>query len=124
MTPTMSTTSSVQPAKASHDEGRLLSSDVVGVAAAVVLGAMLTILDTTIVNVALPVLGRDLGASIATIQWVPTIYLLAFVAVIPLTGWASDRFGAKRVWLAALGLFLIGSLLCAVAQSIGQLLAA
>src|SRR4051794_9650935 len=103
---------------------RLWTPELAGVAIAVILGALMTILDATIVNVALPVLGRDLGASITTIQWVPTIYLLAFAAVIPLTGWASDRFGAKRVWLSALALFLVGSLLCTIAQSVPQLLAA
>ena len=103
---------------------RLWTPEVIGIATAFVLGAMLTILDATIVNVALPVLGKDFGASVATIQWIPTIYLLAFAAVIPLTGWASERFGAKRVWLTALALFLVGSLLCAAAQSVPQLLAA
>jgi EmrB/QacA subfamily drug resistance transporter len=103
---------------------RLWTPEVVGIATAFVLGAILTILDATIVNVALPVLARDFDASVATIQWVPTIYLLSFAAVIPLTGWASERYGAKRVWLVALALFLAGSLLCAAAQSVPQLLAA
>src|SRR3954468_13978839 len=88
----------------------LFSRDLLGVATAVVLGAVLTILDATIVNVALPALGRDLGASIATIQWVPSLYLLAFPAVTPVPGWASERIGAKPLWLVALGLFLTGSL--------------
>jgi len=103
---------------------RLWTPEIIGIATAFVLGAVLTILDATIVNVALPTLATDFHASVATIQWVPTIYLLAFAAVIPLTGWASERFGAKRVWLAALALFLAGSLLCAASQTIGQLLAA
>ena len=103
---------------------RLWTPEVIGIATAFVLGAMLTILDATIVNVALPVLARDFDASVATIQWVPTIYLLSFAAVIPLTGWASERFGARRVWLTALSLFLVASLLCAAAQSVPELLAA
>src|SRR3954453_17245424 len=103
---------------------RLFTPEVAGVAIAFVLGAVLTILDATIVNVALPVLARDLHASISTIQWVPTIYLLSFAAVIPMTGWATERYGAKRVWLTALTLFVAGSLLSAAAQSVGQLLAA
>src|SRR3954451_1056185 len=103
---------------------RLWTPETVGVAAAFVLGAILTILDATIVNVALPVLAKDFHASIATIQWVPTIYLLAFAAVIPITGWASERFGPKRVWLTALTLFLVGSLLCAASQTTAELLAA
>src|SRR3954468_4230610 len=103
---------------------RLFTREGIGVAVAFVLGAMLTILDATIVNVAVPVLARDLHASIATIQWVPTIYLLSFAAVIPLSGWATERYAAKRLWLAALTLFVVGSLLAAAAQSVGQLLAA
>jgi MFS family permease len=92
-------------------------------AGVVVLGAITTILDATVVNVALPTLGRDLHTSISTVQWVPTIYLLAFASVIPLSGWASARFGARRVWIGALALFMIGSLSCGLAPSVGALVA-
>lgn len=92
-------------------------------AVVVVLGAIMTILDATIVNVAIPTLGQDLHTSILTIQWVSTIYLLAFASVIPLSGWAAGRFGAKSVWLASLGLFMLGSLLSGLSPSIGALLA-
>src|SRR2546430_3218695 len=102
---------------------RTLTPEIVALAAVVVLGTIMTILDATIVNVALPTLGRDFRTSITTIQWVPTIYLLAFASVIPLTGWASERFGARRVWLASLGLFMLGSLLSGVAWSVGALIA-
>ena len=70
----------------------------------------------------LPTLGRDLHTSIPVIQWVPTIYLLAFASVIPLTGWTAGRFGARRVWLASLGLFMAGSLLAGLSPSIGALI--
>src|SRR5215470_10138679 len=100
----------------------LLTREILTLAAVFVLGAIMTILDATIVNVALPTLGQEFGASIATIQWVPTIYLLAFASVIPLTGWASDRFGAKRVWLASLTAFMAGSLLCGLSGSIPGLI--
>src|SRR5919201_6524873 len=82
---------------------RLLTPEILALAAVVVLGTIMTILDATIVNVALATLGRDFETSISTVQWVATIYLLAFASVIPLTGWASERFRAKRVWLASLG---------------------
>ena len=82
----------------------------------------MTILDATIVNVALPTLGRDFSTSISTIQWVPTIYLLAFASVIPLSGWASERFGTKRLWLASLAAFMLGSLLCGLSGSVGELI--
>jgi MFS family permease len=59
----------------------------------VVIGAIMSILDTTIVNVALATLGRDLHASLATVQWVSTGYLVALAMAITMTGWASERFG-------------------------------
>jgi EmrB/QacA subfamily drug resistance transporter len=87
------------------------------------LGAVMSILDTTIVNVALATLGKDLHANLATIQWVVTGYLLSLAAVIPVTGWASRRFGAKRVFLVSLVLFTLGSLLCGLATTATELIA-
>jgi EmrB/QacA subfamily drug resistance transporter len=86
------------------------------------LGAVMSILDTTIVNVALATLGKDLHSSLATIQWVVTGYMLSLAAVIPVTGWASRRFGAKRVFLTSLILFTLGSLLCGLATSDTELI--
>jgi EmrB/QacA subfamily drug resistance transporter len=87
------------------------------VAGVVVLGMLMSILDTTIVNVALRTLGHDLHSSISQIQWVVTGYLLSLAAVIPITGWAARRYGAKRVYMISLVLFTAGSALCAVAAS-------
>ncbi len=87
------------------------------IAGVVILGMIMSILDTTIVNVALRTLGEDLHSSIAQIQWVVTGYLLSLAAVIPVTGWAARRFGAKRVYMTSLVLFTVGSALCAVAAS-------
>jgi EmrB/QacA subfamily drug resistance transporter len=87
------------------------------IAGVVILGMIMSILDTTIVNVALRTLGHELHSSIAQIQWVVTGYLLALAAVIPVTGWAARRFGAKRVYMTSLVLFTAGSALCAVAAS-------
>ena len=86
-----------------------------------VVGALAPLLDSTIVNVAIPTLGRDLHADVAAVQWVSTAYLLALAMAIPVTGWAADRVGAKRLWLASLTLFLIGSMLCGVAWDLGSL---
>ena len=72
-----------------------LDREVYVVAAVVVIGVVMSILDTTIVNVALETLSRELDAPLDTIQWVSTGYLLALATVIPLTGWASERFGAE-----------------------------
>jgi EmrB/QacA subfamily drug resistance transporter len=102
---------------------RGLPREVLVLGVVVVLGTIMTVLDLTIVNVAIPTLGRDLEASISTIQWVLTGYMLAFASVIPLTGWASERFGAKRVWLVSLLVFLLGSTLSGAAWSIGSLIA-
>src|SRR4051795_8831290 len=88
----------------------------------VIVGSIMSILDTTIVNVALDRLGRDLHTSIANIQWVVTGYLLSLAAVIPVSGWVARRFGAKRVYLASLVLFTAGSVLCGVASSATELI--
>src|SRR3954466_8357488 len=100
-----------------NNSDRMFTPEVIGVAVAFVLGALLTILDATIVNVAVPVLARDLHASVSTIQWVPTIYLLSFAAVIPVSGWATERYGGNCVWLSALALFAIRALPSAAAPS-------
>jgi EmrB/QacA subfamily drug resistance transporter len=92
------------------------------IAGIVILGSIMSILDTTIVNVALDRLGEELNTSIAHIQWVVTGYLLSLAAVIPISGWAGRRFGAKRVYLSSLVLFTIGSILCGVASSATELI--
>src|SRR4051794_3610894 len=91
-------------------------------ASVVVLGTIMSILDTTIVNVAIETLGRDLDASLNSIQWVSTGYLLALATVIPLTGWAMERFGGKRMWMLSVTLFLCGSTLCGLAWSTTSLI--
>jgi EmrB/QacA subfamily drug resistance transporter len=87
------------------------------IAGVVILGMIMSILDTTIVNVALHTLGHDLHSTISQIQWVVTGYILSLAAVIPVTGWAARRFGAKRVYMTSLVLFTAGSALCALAAS-------
>ena len=103
--------------------GEGLSREILVLAGVVILGTIMTVLDLTVVNVAIPTLASDLGASIPAIQWVMTGYLLAFATVIPLTGWAAERFGARRAWIFALLLFLAGSVLAGAAWSIGSLIA-
>jgi len=92
------------------------------ISAVVVIGSIMSILDTTIVNVALETLSRELHATIDKIQWVANGYLLALAAVIPVTGWAARRFGAKRVYLTSLILFTAGSALCGLATSVNELI--
>src|SRR3954465_5277627 len=92
------------------------------ISAVVILGSIMSILDTTIVNVALATLGRELDSTIAEIQWVVTGYTLSLAAVIPVSGWAARRFGAKRGYLTSLVLFTVGSALCGLAASATQLI--
>src|SRR5438105_7968201 len=99
-----------------------IDSHVWRVSMVVLIGSIMSILDTTIVNVALATLGRELHRTIADIQWVVTGYLLALAAVIPVTGWAARRFGAKRVYLVSLVLFTAGSVLCGLATSTTELI--
>jgi EmrB/QacA subfamily drug resistance transporter len=99
-----------------------IESRVWRIAFVVIIGSIMSALDTTIVNVALDTLGSDLHKSIANTQWVITGYMLSLAAAIPLTGWAARRFGAKPVYLLSLVLFTAGSALCGVAQSLDQLI--
>src|SRR3954471_2438329 len=94
------------------------------IAIVVILGAIMSVLDTTIVNVALDTLSRDLHTSLDGIQWVVTGYMLALAAVIPVTGWAATRFGSRRLYLISLVLFTAGSALCGLAWSSESLIAA
>src|SRR3954467_9372855 len=101
-----------------------LSPHVSRIAIVVILGAIMSVLDTTIVNVALDTLSRDLHTSLDGIQWVVTGYMLALAAVIPVTGWAATRFGSRRLYLISLVLFTAGSALCGLAWSPESLIAA
>ena len=103
--------------------GSSLPEHVRPIAVVVIVGAVMSILDTTIVNVALQTLREDLGASLATIQWVSTAYLLALAAVIPLTGYAAERLGPRRVWMSVVTGFVLSSALCGLAWSPGVLIA-
>src|SRR3954452_17010804 len=99
------------------DRALLLLSSVV------VLGTIMSILDTTVVNVAINTLAQEFNTTLTTIQWVSTGYTLALATVIPLTGWIADRFGTKRLYMTSIGLFLAGSILSGLAWSAGSLIA-
>jgi EmrB/QacA subfamily drug resistance transporter len=100
-----------------------LDRALLGIATVVVLGSIMSILDTTIVNIAINHLSEDFDSPLPTIQWVATGYLLALATVIPLTGWAADRFGTKRLYMTSLTLFLAGSALSGMAWSAHSLIA-
>lgn len=109
--------------KAARPAAPGLDRAVIVIGLVVICGQIMAILDTTIVNVALDTLSRDLHASLSSTQWVITGYLLSLGLVVPLSGWATQRFGTKRVWIAALALFTLGSALSGLAWSIGVLIA-
>lgn len=90
---------------------------------AILVGAAAVVFDSTILSVAIPTLSADFDAPLDDIQWVVTGYLLAMFAVIPVTGWAQARFGGKRLWLAALTVFTVGSALCGFAWDAPSLIA-
>jgi len=100
-----------------------LDRALMSVAVVVVLGAIMSILDTTVVNVAISHLSTTFDTSLETIQWIVTGYTLALATVIPITGWAADRFGTKRLYMLSLGLFLCGSILSGLAWSAESLIA-
>ncbi|MBB3130372.1 MFS family permease [Paenibacillus rhizosphaerae] len=84
---------------------------------AIIVGMIMVILDSTVVNVAVPNLVSYFHTDLKTIQWAITGYTLALSAVIPLAGWMTDRFGSKQVFLATIIMFVIGSALCSMAQT-------
>ncbi len=100
-----------------------LDKGVLVVAGVVVLGAIMSILDITVVSVALETFQNEFSATSAQVAWTMTGYTLALASVIPLTGWAADRFRTKRLYLLAIILFTAGSVLCSLASSLEQLVA-
>ncbi|MCE7082198.1 DHA2 family efflux MFS transporter permease subunit [Streptomyces sp. ST2-7A] len=105
------------PVEGEQGDGRLLR-----IAFILVLGTFMATVDATIVAVALDTLTAEFDASVAGVHWVTTAYLLAVVAAVPASGWLADRFGGRRVWLVAVGGFLLASALCALAWSLPSLI--
>jgi EmrB/QacA subfamily drug resistance transporter len=99
-----------------------LDGTVLKIASVVVLGAIMSILDVTVVSVALPTFATEFDSTYATVAWTMTGYTLALATVIPLTGWAADRVGTKRLYMTALILFVLGSVLCSFAWDITTLI--
>jgi MFS family permease len=91
---------------------------------ATVLGSGVAVLDSTIVNVALPTIGRDLGADLAGVQWVVSAYALTLAALILLGGSLGDRFGRRRAYIWGVAGFGVASMLCGLSPGIQILVAA
>lgn len=96
---------------------------VLKVALILVFGALAPLFDSTMVNVAIKTLTLDLGSTVSVIQWVITGYILTMGIAIPVSGWAVNRFGGKKVYIFSLSVFLAGSILCALAWNPGSLIA-
>ncbi len=90
---------------------------------AIIVGSFMVILDTTVMNVVLPTLVEDFKAGLSTLEWTVTGYMLATAAVIPMAGWLSDRYGAKRIFLTSIFMFTLGSSLCATSNQVEWLIA-
>ncbi|NDP42630.1 MAG: multidrug efflux MFS transporter [Aromatoleum sp.] len=93
------------------------------VAIVFIFGLFMDLMDTTVVNVAIPTLSREFHASTSAVEWTVTGYLLSLAVFIPAAGFFSDRFGTKRIFLIAMAIFVAGSAACGLAQSIPQLVA-
>jgi EmrB/QacA subfamily drug resistance transporter len=86
-----------------------------------VMALCMTIIDGTMVNVALPKMADDFGVQSTDIEWIAVGYLLSYASVIPASGWLGDRFGTRRVFIVALSAFVVFSILCGLAQTLPQL---
>lgn len=92
------------------------------IAIVVTMAAFMEILDTTIVNVALPYIAGSLAASNDEATYTLTAYLVANGIVLTIAGWLSDTIGRKRYFIICIGMFTVSSLLCGIAQSLGQII--
>ncbi|WP_022926801.1 MDR family MFS transporter [Patulibacter americanus] len=99
-----------------------LQNPKVSVSVVFVAAMFMNILDTTIVNTAIPAIGRQFDASVSSTGAVASAYLVSLAVVIPASGWLGDRFGTRRIFLVALALFTLASGLCGLASSLGQLI--
>ncbi|MFJ3492894.1 DHA2 family efflux MFS transporter permease subunit [Streptomyces sp. NPDC086091] len=107
------------PREAPRDAAALLNRTLL----VVIIGSMMSVLDMTIVNIAMRSLSVEFGTPLETIQWTATAYTLALAAVIPTAAWVMARIGAKRAYLTALTLFTVGSVLAACAWDAPSLIA-
>ncbi|WHX46951.1 MDR family MFS transporter [Paenibacillus woosongensis] len=104
-----------------HEPAEFSMKSLIAPLLAVILGMIMVILDSTVINVAIPNLQQYFATSLKAIQWTITGYTLALSAVIPLAGWMTDKYGAKKVFLITITLFTLGSVLCSLAQTSEQL---
>ncbi|HEY3331225.1 MAG TPA: DHA2 family efflux MFS transporter permease subunit [Capsulimonadaceae bacterium] len=89
---------------------------------AVIFGVLMSAIDTSVVNVALPEIQGNVGATQQEITWISTGYMISVVILMPLTNWLSLRFGRKNVYIGSLVLFTLSSLLCGISHSLTELI--
>jgi EmrB/QacA subfamily drug resistance transporter len=114
----LATTATGQPRPGEYVYPDKLDARTFRIAGVCVLASVMTILDVTVVSVAQRTFIVEFGSTQAVVAWTMTGYTLALATVIPITGWAADRFGTKRLWMGSVLAFTLGSLLCAMAPSI------
>ncbi|MCP2340233.1 DHA2 family efflux MFS transporter permease subunit [Actinomadura rupiterrae] len=119
----MTAVAATRPGAERRQHAARLDGPLLRAAFVLVLGPVLALLDTTIVGVGIAAVSRDLHGSLTTVQWVSAGYLLALSMVMPLSGWAAERFGARRMWIGSVALFTLGSALCGLAWSMPALIA-
>src|SRR5579885_303753 len=110
-----------QPAVAAHETHEFSAARKWIIALSVMLGTVLEVLDSSIVNVSLPHMQGSFSASVDEIAWVVTSYLVAAGIMIPMTGWIAERFGRKKYFVISIAMFVVSSALCGVAQSLNQI---
>src|SRR5436190_8046379 len=106
----------------SGGDGRLVGSKA-GITAAAMGGALMAILDISIINVALSDIRASFGTPLDQIAWVSTGYMMANVVVIPMTGWLQRRFGFRKYFTASILIFITASALCGIAWNLPALVA-
>ncbi|WP_125565292.1 MDR family MFS transporter [Companilactobacillus insicii] len=105
-----------------NNESSNSHASVVKIAIILVAGAIAPMLDTTMTNVAINTIMKDLNSSVNMVQWVTTSYILALGIVVPIAGWMVDHYSGKKIYLIALSLFLFGSIISGISTSINLLI--
>lgn len=108
--------------KVSKPQKEKLDPMILKVAIILLIGGLAPLLDSTMLNVAIKTLTSDLKSTVSVIQWVITGYVLAMGIAVPVSGWATNRFGGKRMYMVSLLVFLAGSVLSSLSWNIGSLI--
>ena len=108
---------------AESTDNERLDPELIKLAVILLVGVVMVAFDTTIVNVAIDEIAHGLHTSVSTASWTISAYVLALGVVVPVAAWASERFGAKQIWIGALALFMVGSILSSLAWDIDALIA-